>query len=177
MINSVRLFLFLFLSLVSLPGKEFPVVNFQPAGEITHSTQEISVLAWLGNDFMLLPQYPQGYVHSIPEGLLPGHIVGEPGAAIVPEKIKFIAPDYEKRISGFEDYKALVFDGNEVFMVMESKQRGIMKGHLTRGFFSPEGQAIRLTDGPVTEIEPPVNIDNMAYEAVLLHRDQVITFF
>ncbi|NOZ03618.1 MAG: hypothetical protein GXO92_03295 [FCB group bacterium] len=177
MINSVRLFLFLILTLVSLPGKEFPVVKIRMAGEINNPAQEISGLAWHGNNLILLPQYPNGYLYSIPKDRLLSFINGESDKAIMPEKIKFITPDYKKQIPGFEGYEALAFAGDEVFMVMESKRRGTMKGHVVKGFFSSEEQAIRLYEGPITEIDPPVNIKNMAYEAVLLYRDQVITFF
>jgi hypothetical protein len=175
--KSVRLFPALLLSLVFLSGKESAVTVFPLTGEITNPEQELSGLAWYDDLLVLLPQYPDDHLYAIPRDWLVGYLEGEPGKTIVPRKLRFEAPDFARTIPGFEGYEAIVFDGDDVYMTIEAKQAGVMIGYLAHGAVDPHTLTITLEANPLPLLEPPVNLKNMGFEALLLYRNRLIALF
>ncbi len=187
----MRLFFqfFLFFSVVFLASKPvaaFPdkvektPVEIPLSGLASVSEAEYSGLAWFQNTLILVPQYPALFGHhliTLEKKQILSYLDGAPESVLQWKKLPFEDGGLHRVIPGFEGYEALDFDGDTVYMTIEANGPGAMHCYLVRGqFVSPEA-GIVLDPLSVVVLPVPAQLENMCHEALMVHRDQVLTFF
>ena len=161
------------------------------AGPLASRDAEISGLTWHGDRLILLPQYPgrfavgvdtvdmagalkdEGALFALPASDLAAFLDGAHGAALRPQPIPFDAPGVAAGVPGFEGYEAIVFQGDRVFVIIESAGAGATHGFLVAGTVAPDG-GIRLDAGSLAPLPPQASLANLSYETLLATPDGVI---
>jgi hypothetical protein len=158
---------------------EIQVVALPLSGESAASQAEYSGLAWYQDYLILLPQFPARFDNSllmIPKAQILAYLDGQ-ADALTPQKIALVDAAAKAGISGFEGYEALAFDGDTVYLTIESDAGAKMACYVVRGQIAPDLSTLTLDAATRQEIPHPVEIDNMCDESLLVNANQVLTFF
>ncbi|HEU4321614.1 MAG TPA: hypothetical protein VFS21_00560 [Roseiflexaceae bacterium] len=158
---------------------EYPITRLPLAGEITDADAQISGLAWYNDYLIILPQYPgwsgsagDGKLYAIPKQQLLDLLDGASAGPITPREIALAAPGLEAAIGGFQGFEAIGFSGDRVFLTVEAEDSG-MKGFLVAGAIAPDLSRIAIDTGTVVALEPPAQIENASFEALVVLEDAV----
>ena len=154
------------------------------AGTLADKKSEVSSLAWYGDYLIVLPQYPSrfasqddGQVFAISKEDILAFLDSTSDAPITPQDIAFVAPGLAQQIAGFEGYEAIAFQGDRVFVTIESKPGRSMLGYLVAGEITPDLSMLRLDVTTLTEIPPQADLGNMTDETLLVAGDRLITIY
>ena len=96
---------------------------------------------------------------------------------IEPKQPAFHTPDYSKSIPGFEGLEAIAFNGNNVYITLESKDDKMMRGYLAWGTIDPTTKEVTIPKKNLLELETPIQVNNMTFESLLIHNDHIILFY
>jgi hypothetical protein len=145
-------------------------------GDITSPDQEISGLAWYNDNLILLPQYPDDRIYSIPKQQIIAFLDSSL-TTILPKEIKWNPLDLDKHISGFEGYESIIFNDDTVYVTIEAERRKINSGFIARGIIDNNKNEIKISNKSLKKIKTPVMLRNMTYETILIHNNTVITIY
>ncbi len=145
-------------------------------GDITSPDQEISGLAWYNDNLILLPQYPDNQIYSIPKQQI-FDFLDSLRTAILPNEINWNSSDIDKQISGFEGYESIVFDNDTVYVTIEAERRKINSGFIVRGIIDNKKNEIKLNEKSLKKIKTPIILRNMTYETIIIYNNSVITIY
>jgi hypothetical protein len=145
-------------------------------GDITSPDQEISGLAWYNDNLILLPQYPDDQIYSIPKQQI-FDFLDSLRTAILPNEINWNSSDIDKHISGFEGYESIVFDNDTVYVTIEAERRKINSGFIARGIIDNKKNEIKLNEKSLKKIKTPIILRNMTYETIIIYNNSVITIY
>ncbi|MFC1550619.1 hypothetical protein ACFL46_04930 [Candidatus Neomarinimicrobiota bacterium] len=165
--KSVLIMLILFLQGLIISAQEVAVKAIQLSGPVGSPKQEISGLAWLDDNLILLPEVPAGFVFAIPKKELLNQISSDSPIPIKPNKIEFNTPDYRKTIPGFDGFEALATSGSTVYFTIEARYSKQMVGYLIKGEFDKKLNQIIVGANDIIKLIPPVNLKNFTFEALL----------
>ncbi|MEP6896669.1 MAG: hypothetical protein ABI986_13775, partial [Chloroflexota bacterium] len=166
-----------------------PIVNKQSGtiirldGAIADSQAELSGLAWMGDNLVLLPQYPErfgpgeGVLFSIPKQAILDYLDGKSKEPIVPKKIKFHAPGLADGIKHYQGFEAIGFFNRRIYLTIESGKNDKMMGYLVSGTISADLSEINIDTGHILEIRPPIQMDNRTDESLVIMQNKILTFF
>jgi hypothetical protein len=171
-------------SSTSVTSPEQPVTIIPLTGVLVDKDAEVSGLAWCGDHLIVLPQYPgrfasqdDGQIFAIPKKDILAFLDSTSDAPITPQAVAFAAPGLAQQITGFEGYEAIAFQGDRVFVTIESKSGGSMLGYLVAGEISPDLSTLYLDATTLTEIPPQADLGNMTDETLLVAGDRLITIY
>ena len=143
-------------------------------GVVTHPNQEFSGLAWSGDNLILLPQYPEDVIYSIPKNEIM-QFLDSKKSTITPNEIPWNTNCIEKEIKGFEGFESITFDGNHVYATIEAEHGNQNCGYLVKGTLNKCG--IKFDDSSLEKIQTPVTLRNMTFETILLTDESVISIY
>jgi hypothetical protein len=161
------------------------------AGPLASRDAEISGLAWYGDQLILLPQYPgrftvgtdtvdmagalrdEGALFALSMSEIVAFLDGTTGDTLRPRPLRFAAPGLAAGTPGFEGYEAIAFQGDRVFVIIESAGAGATHGFLVAGVVEADG-GIRLDAASLKPLPPQALLDNLSYETLLATPDGVI---
>jgi hypothetical protein len=133
---------------------------------------------------ILLPQFPDqfkedgiGRVFSIPRDMISTYLYTESPSPIEPEKVVFDTDGLSKHLSGFEGFEAIAFNGDKVFVTIETSPSGGMMGYLVSGQVSSDCSQIILDSQTMAELVPQADLSNMTDETILLFEDNLYTIY
>lgn len=139
---------------------------------------EISGLAWYGDELVLLPQYParlDGNVFAMRRGHIEAWLDGRRREMPAPRAVPLTAPGLDA-LEGFEGYEAIAFHGDEVFVTVEvetDRPWGLLLGGRVVGAL----ERIELEVERRVVLTPQADIENLAYEALVVSGDRVLVFY
>jgi hypothetical protein len=145
-------------------------------GDITSPDQEISGLAWHNDNLMLLPQYPDDNIYSIPKHKII-NFLNSSLTTIFPNDLNWNSSDLEKGIKGFEGYESIVFNDDTVYITIEAETRNTNSGFIACGVIDENKNEIVINKKSLKKINTPVTLRNMTYETILLYNNSVITIY
>jgi len=157
-------------------SQEYIVSEISLKGLITDRKQEISGMDWYGDNLILLPENQGGHLFSIPKSEIFQRLDGDT-TRIHPKKILFNTPDYQSTLPGFDSFESIVFKGNQVFITIEIRFKDAMGAFLVKGKIDPNTLNITVPKQTLVELPIPIFADNMSFEASLLHKKNIISFF
>ena len=164
---------------------ESPVRVIAMDGPAAKAKAEISGMAWCGEHLVLLPQYPMmyaddqepGYLFRFPAQAVDAYLLAVHPQAIQPELLPIDTKGIERLISGFEGFESILFNGNDVYLTIESHQDDGMMGYLVRGEVNGECERLEITQEEPTALPPQADLGNMSDETLVLLQDQLITIY
>ncbi len=171
-----NIFIIIFTLTQLLFSQEVAVVDIPLDGLITDRNQEISGMDWYGEYLILLPENQDGHLFAIQKDEIQKRIDGDT-SPILPQKISFNTPDYQSTLPGFDSFESIVFDKNQVFITIEIRFDDKMGAFLVEGSIDPKTLSVVVQKQKLVELPIPTFADNMSYEASVLHRKKVISFF
>jgi len=164
--------------------EEQPVTQIMLSGPITDGKAELSGLAWVGDNLVLLPQYPNvfdesgdGFLYYIPKAEIIAYLDGTSQAALEPHPIQLVAPDLTDQIRNYQGFESIGFSGQRAFLTIESGEGANMQGYLISGVLSPDLGVLLLDTSQLTEISPQAKSENHTDESILVLEDKIITFY
>jgi hypothetical protein len=149
------------------------------AGPLAAASAEISGLAWYSDWLILLPQYPSHFddqLFALPQADIVAFLDGTAAGPLTPQTIPLAAPGLTQ-ISGYEGLEAIAFQGDQVFITIETGGGAPMLGYLASGAIAPDLSQIELDVDHLAEIEPPVPLANYSDETVVVVEDTVLTIY
>lgn len=163
---------------------EVAVTQIPLEGPITKQKAETSGLTWYGDYLIILPQYPSalykhpgGALYAIPREQIEAFLDGTLAGPITPTPVPFTSGRIEKTIDGFEGFEAVVFTDNQIFLLIEAKQRNKMKSILVRGEVEPDLSEIRIDTASLTDVPLDVQISNFSNESLVVDGDRLLLFY
>jgi hypothetical protein len=174
--NQINFYLFVFLFSFGVAGE----IQYQPiflSGLITNPKQEISGMDLYKDQIMLLPENLGGFLYMISKGEILNALEKKEEILIEPKQPAFHTPDYSKFIPGFEGLEAIAFNGNNVYITLESKDDKMMRGYLAWGTIDPTTKEVTIPKKNLLELETPIQVNNMTFESLLIHNDHIILFY
>jgi hypothetical protein len=169
-------------SKVTAPG--IPVNVIPLAGPVAARDSEISSLAWYGDHLIILPQYPHristggdGVLFALSKAEITAYLDGKISDPLEASEIPFLAPGLEEAIKGFEGFEAIAFVGDRVFVTVETKTAGGMRGYLVAGTIAPDLTALTLDANLLAEIQPQSGINNLSEESLIAAGESLMTIY
>ena len=163
--------------------REHPVHVIPLSGGAELAEAELSGLAWWADDLILLPQYPSrfptdgasGSLFRVPRRAIERFLDRSAAGPLEVERVPFEAGPVADLIDGFDGFEAIAFHGDTVFLAVEAQMDEATYGVLVKG---------RIADGRITvdehrtvDLPSQVDLDNIAYEALVVSDERVFAFF
>ncbi len=161
---------------------EHPVTLLPLDGPLASRKAEISGMAWYKDWLILLPQYPArfgdggGALFALSRADIEAAVDGDI-ATLHPRAVPLDDANLRNSIAGFEGFEAIAFDGERVYLTIESSPNGTMMGHLVSGSIKPDLSAIHLQAQPQADIQPQANLSNTSDEALIIVPEGLATFY
>ena len=166
------------------PPAEAQVAPLVLDASMAKQSMEYSGLAWFQDWLVLLPQYPeknliqgQASLFAIPKQSITDALNHPSGEALPWQAIAFEDDGLSESIRGFEGFESIAFNGDEVFMTIESRSGSPMLGYLVRGTVSGAIEQITLDADTLVPLDPQTSFSNASDEAITLFNGMVYTFF
>lgn len=154
--------------------KEHPIKRIALTGAVSERRAEISGLAWYRDNLILLPQFAKERLYRIPKAELLSRIDGKTDEPLAAAEITLVIGDLTKVPVAFDGFEAIVFNGDDVYLVVESGGGRHMASHVVRAKIREDLSEIRLEPDSYTPIPLERQIPNMAYESLVLLGDQLV---
>ena len=150
------------------------------AGPISETRAELSGLAWLDDELVLLPQFPGRFGGAL--FALAGHDVraavhGRRTDPLEPHTIAINAAEVEARVAGFEGFEAIAFRDDDVYLTIESKRAGLTVGWIVHGTVATDRRSIELDSESLRKLAPEAALDNMGFEALVMSGQDVVALY
>ena len=172
---SRKIFNILFLPMFLFGGKN-PIQEIELEGIITNPKQEISGMDWYNDNLFLLPENLGGYLFMVKKNEIQKQLSLKKGS-IQPIKTIFNTPDYSKSIPGFDGFEAIAFYKNSVYVSIEADENGVMAGYVAWGNIDPNSYEITILEKNIQKINTPIQIDNLSYESIILHENNLLLLY
>lgn len=163
---------------------EVPVRLIPLTDPAAKAKSEFSGMAWYGDTLILLPQYPerfeggpQGALLALSRAEIEAYLDGTSSAPLDPRPVPLYAEGVKEATAVFEGFEAVAFDGDTIYLTIESRGLGGMQGHILRGQIAPDLSRITLDAGSLTKIEPQAKLSNLTDEALLVTANGVLSFY
>ncbi len=138
---------------------------------------EYSGLAWYGDTLVLLPQLANG-VWTVQRADIEAHIAGTGNGPLPVQAVLFDPAPGPDNVPNFDGLEAIAFDGDTVYVSIETSGPQGGGGYLVRGQVAPGLASIDIDLSTLTLNPSPVPAEaNSAFEAMVLTDDAVVTFF
>ena len=171
-------FLLFLISLNSVYATEKSVREILLAGEITNPDNEISGMDWYKEQLYLLPENAIDHLFIIPKKQIEEYLLSKNPEAIIPKKIKLISPDYQSLINGFDGFEAIAFTDDNVILSIEVKTRNNnMTGYIAWGTCNFSTNELYFEKQSLKEVTTPIQIKNMAFESIVVHKNNAILLY
>ncbi|MCP5095588.1 MAG: hypothetical protein GY943_08555 [Chloroflexi bacterium] len=166
-------------------GDDVPIVLEQPvteiplAGPVSAADAEVSGMTWYGDWLILLPQYPsvvEDSLYALAKADILAVLDGQQAGPITPQPIPFDTSAIES-LPNFEGVEAIAFNGEDVYITIETDQGSTMAGYLIGGRIEPDLSALTVTTSPTIPIPAQTEIDNYSEESVLFFDEMVMTLY
>ena len=141
---------------------------------------EISAMAWHGDELVLVPQYPQRFgnrLFAIKQRAIVDFLTGVTTELPPLKAIAFDDGGLAETISGFEGYEAIAFDGDQVYMTVETRPGNWMLGYLVSGTYLPDATLIALDPTARTPIPAQAPLTNLTDETLVIDGERLLTIY
>ena len=131
-------------------------------------------MAWYGNFLVLLPQYPDrfgpgdGVLFVLDRAEIEAFVDGTTAGPLTPRPLLLDAPGLRASFPGYQGLEAIAFDGDTVYVTIETKPTSEMMGWIVRGRVEPDLSVLRVDVGSALAIPPQADMNNMTDEAIVL---------
>ena len=157
--------------------EEVKVQEIKLSGIITDKKQEISGMDWYQDRLFLLPENMGGFLFSISKSEILNAIKSGKNLPITPKKTRFKTPDYSSLIKGFDGFEAIAFDGDKIYITIESEHRGEMVSYLAWGKIDSKSLEVVMDEEDLETIKTPIQLNNLSFESLLINDENIIMIY
>ena len=157
--------------------KEAKVQEIKLSGLITDKKQEISGMDWYQDRLFLLPENMGGFLFSISKGEILNAIKDGIKPPITPKKTRFKTPDYSSLIKGFDGFEAIAFNGDNIYITIESEHRGEMVSYLAWGKIDSKSLEVIIDEKDLETIKTPIQLNNISFESLLINDKDIVMIY
>ena len=157
--------------------EEVKVQEIKLSGLITDKKQEISGMDWYQDRLFLLPENMGGFLFSISKGEILSSIKSGKKLPITPKETRFKTPDYSSLIKGFDGFEAIAFNGDKVYITIESEHRGEMVSYLAWGKIDSKSLEVVMNEEDLETIKTPIQLNNLSFESLLINDENIIMIY
>ena len=157
--------------------EEVKVQEIKLSGLITDKKQEISGMDWYQDRLFLLPENMGGFLFSISKGEILSSIKSGKKLPITPKETRFKTPDYSSLIKGFDGFEAIAFNGDKVYITIESEHRGEMVSYLAWGKIDSKSLEVVMNEEDLETIKTPIQLNNLSFESLLINHENIIMIY
>ena len=157
--------------------EEVKVQEIKLSGLITDKKQEISGMDWYQDRLFLLPENMGGFLFSISKGEILSAIKSGKKLPITPKETRFKTPDYSSLIKGFDGFEAIAFNGDKVYITIESENRGEMVSYLAWGKIDSKSLEVVMNEEDLETIKTPIQLNNLSFESLLINDENIIMIY
>ena len=171
---------FLIITIVALSlilCEEVKVQEIKLSGLITDKKQEISGMDWYQDRLFLLPENMGGFLFSVSKGEILNAIKSVKKPPITPKKTRFKTPDYSSLIKGFDGFEAIAFNGDKIYITIESEHRGEMVSYLAWGKIDSKSLEVVIDERDLETIKTPIQLNNLSFESLLINDENIIMIY
>ncbi len=144
---------------------------------------EVSGLAWRGDDLVFLPQYPRrfgpdgGALFVAEREAIETMVDHRERGPVRVRKVPLIAPGLEDELPRFDGYEAIAFAGDEVYVSVENRDRGVA-GYLLRGHAIGDPlESVVLDVSHRAPLRSQADLPNTGYEAIVVVGSRVLALY
>lgn len=163
---------------------EVDVRQLPLAAPLDSTKMEFSGMAWYGDKLVLLPQYPARFkvdgnpaIYAIEKQDILLAIEQKGGQPLTGKPVPFEDGGLSNSLKGFEGFESLVFDGNSVYLTIETHSGSPMMGYFVRGQVVGDLKKIVLEPETLIELPPQTSFENASNEAIAIFQGKVYTLF
>ena len=157
--------------------EEVKVQEIKLSGLITDKKQEISGMDWYQDRLFLLPENMGGFLFSISKSEILNTIKGGKKRPITPKKTRFKTPDYSRLIKGFDGFEAIAFNGDKIYITIESENKGEMVAYLAWGKIDSKSLEVVMDEKDLETIKTPIQLNNLSFESLLVNDEDIIMIY
>ena len=157
--------------------EEVKVQEIKLSGIITDKKQEISGMDWYQDRLFLLPENMGGFLFSISKSEILNAIKSGKNLPITPKKTRFKTPDYSSLIKGFDGFEAIAFNGDNIYITIESEHRGEMVSYLAWGKIDSKSLEVIIDEKDLETIKTPIQLNNISFESLLINDEDIIMVY
>jgi len=157
--------------------EEAKIQEIKLSGLITDKKQEISGMDWYQDRLFLLPENMGGFLFSISKGEILNAINSDKELPITPKKTRFKTPDYSSLINGFDGFEAIAFNGNKVYLSIESEHKGEMVSYLVWGKIDSKSLEVVINERDIQTIKTPIQLNNISFESLLINDKDIVMIY
>ena len=171
---------FLIITIVSsslILCEEAKVQEIKLSGLITDKEQEISGMDWYQDRLFLLPENMGGFLFSISKSEILNAIKSVKKLPITPKKTRFKTPDYSSLIKGFDGFEAIAFNGDNIYITIESEHRGEMVSYLAWGKIDSKSLEVIIDEKDMQTIKTPIQLNNISFESLLINDKDIVMIY
>jgi len=179
----------------AVPAPDEVAVTLLPlAGDAARAFEEISGLAWRGDELVLLPETlglgkdpadrhrlapgPQ-HVWLLPRAAILDRLDGRTAEPLTPRAVP-VTPDLASwRPGEIDGFEAIVVDGDDAWLLVETYRTpaGDNPAWIVRGRFAPDGEALTLDLANARPFPRPTDHKNTSYEALVRDGETLAAFY
>ena len=167
----------LFSFILPLIAKNVPIEEIYLEGLITNPKQEISGMDWYNDNLFFLPENLGGHLFMISKNEIKKQISLKNKEPILPRKTKLVTPNYSKLVPGFDGLEAIAFTDDEVYITIEAENNGKMESYIVWGTIDSESYDIKIHNDNIKKVETPIQIDNLSYESIIIHKNNALLLY
>ncbi|CAN5472673.1 hypothetical protein BH10CHL1_BH10CHL1_40330 [soil metagenome] len=158
-----------------------PVTEIPLNGPVASRNAEFSGLAWYGDNLILLPQWPSHWddqIFMLHKADIVDFLTGKRPEPLTPQPIPLVNDsEVMAQVTGFDGFESIAFDGDRVYLTIESKPGAAMLSYVVTGVMAPDLSELRLDNTRLTPVEPQTDITNLGEEAMFLSAERVVTIY
>lgn len=158
---------------------EQSVIEIPMAGPVSKANAEVSGMTWYKDWLILLPQYPsvvENSLYAIHKSDLIAFIDDKREGPLTPRAIASNTADLED-LPNYEGVEAIAFNGETVYITVETDQGSEMAGYLVAGTIEQDMSTLTLDTSTVVSIPAQTSVDNYSEESVLVFDDVIMTLY
>ena len=133
---------------------------------------------WYKEQLYLLPENATDHLFIISKKQIKEYLLSNNPKAITPKKIKLISPNYQSLIEGFDGFEAIAFTDDNVILSIEVKTKeNNMTGYIAWGTCNSSTNELYFEKQSLKEVTTPIQIKNMAFESIVVHKNNAILLY
>jgi hypothetical protein len=164
------------------PFPEQPAHRLPLRGPLADPEAEVSGLAWYKDWLIFLPQYPrraftasEGRLYALSRSQIESALIDSTTWPLTPRPIPLTMTGFDAQPPAFQGCEAIVFVGEQIYVLVEAASDSAMHSYLLRGQIAPDLSDAQLDARSAQTVPLVTNLPNMGAEALLARSDTLIT--
>lgn len=155
-------------------GAASALVEIPLSGPAARPASELSSLAWHGDQLFLAPENAREGFFVLDRAAIAAVVEGKSSAPLTPAQVPITNPEVLRAVPSFDGIEAIAFDGDRLWLVVESRDTCEMAAYLLSGALDPAANAITLDPAPPRKLELCAQVCNLSVESIVLWQDGLL---